>query len=373
MLMRTLYRCWLVPGAVLVSAVFGLALAAPSATARSGGSTPTVRSADLFPFDFGNVQVNHTRTVQIPVQLVPFYHLDSVSLAGGVGMGFGENSCFVLPQPVGPATCDVAMTFKPTSAGPVIANFGYVQKDGALMSSFSGTFTGNGVASDPSTHGPYWPGWDIARGVAVMPTGDAGYVLDGYGGLHRYSEHGFTAPPPAQHFPYWPGWNIARGVALLPSGTGGYVLDGFGGLHPFAVGTNTPPPAAQHFAYWPGRDLARGVTFTEDGSGGYVVDLFGGVHRFTVGGSALPPAPSLFTYWPGRDIARGIAAATAGGGWVVDLYGGTHRFSTNLRVPPVLTGLPYFAGFPIVRGLANRETIHATIVDGYGGIHVGGK
>src|SRR5439155_12890199 len=35
--------------------------------------------------------------------------------------------------------------------------------------------------------------------------------------------------------PYWPGWDIARGVAVRLDGTGGLVLDGWGGLHPFAL------------------------------------------------------------------------------------------------------------------------------------------
>jgi hypothetical protein len=53
---------------------------------------------------------------------------------------------------------------------------------------------------------------------------------------------------------YWSGWDIARGMWLLPgSASAGYTLDGWGGLHPFggapAVGS----------AYWPGRDIAKSI------------------------------------------------------------------------------------------------------------------
>jgi hypothetical protein len=350
----------------LTSAVFGLALSAPTATARKAESPTTVRSADVVPsFDFGTVEVNHTRTVQLPF----LSSADALSASTAAPFGAPNPTCIFL----GLAVCDLALTFTPTSAAISSGTLTVTELIVPNIFTLTSTLSGRGVTSDPSVRGPYWPGWDIARGVAVMPTGDAGYVLDGYGGLHRYSEHGVSAPPAATHSPSWPRFNIARGVALLSTGTGGYVLDAYGALHPFAVGGNAPPPPAQHFAYWPGHDIARGVTLLESGRGGYVVDLYGGIHGFSVGADVAPPTPSGFAYWPGHDIARGIAAAAAGGGWVVDLYGGTHRFTSASHTPPALTGLPYFRGFPIVRGLANREAVHATVVDGYGGIHVGGK
>ena len=37
-------------------------------------------------------------------------------------------------------------------------------------------------------------------------------VLDGFGGVHR-----FGSAPAVSGTPYWPGWNIARDVALLPA------------------------------------------------------------------------------------------------------------------------------------------------------------
>ena len=74
----------------------------------------------------------------------------------------------------------------------------------------------------------YWYNWDIARDVALLPGGNGGYVLDGWGGVHA-----FGAAPPVTDEGYWYNWDIARAIALNPDGPGGYVLDGWGGVHPF--------------------------------------------------------------------------------------------------------------------------------------------
>ena len=120
---------------------------------------------------------------------------------------------------------------------------------------------------------PAWPGWDIARAIALRPSGTGGVVLDGYGGLHRFGLGGNAPPPRASGTPSWPGVDIARGVALL-TGSSGYVLDGLGGIHPFggAPGVN---PAARGPSWT--ADLARGITLLRDGSGGYVLDALGGI------------------------------------------------------------------------------------------------
>jgi hypothetical protein len=59
--------------------------------------------------------------------------------------------------------------------------------------------------------GPYGHGWDIARGVWLLPTSTlsqpAGYVLDGYGGVHPVG-----GAPVASPTPYWPGQDVARGI-----------------------------------------------------------------------------------------------------------------------------------------------------------------
>src|SRR5205814_6602082 len=69
---------------------------------------------------------------------------------------------------------------------------------------------------------------DSTRGVDT-----AGLVVDDWGGLHAY--HVGTGTRPAfSGGPYWPGQDVARGVAASP-GRGGIVVDDWGGLHPFSV------------------------------------------------------------------------------------------------------------------------------------------
>ena len=150
-------------------------------------------------------------------------------------------------------------------------------RSGPRLVSVSGTFSG----------------WDIVRGFAMNTDGsNSGYVLDGFGGLHPV---GGAAPASAG---YWVGWDIARGVVLLPSSTkaapAGYVLDGWGGVHPFG---SAPSVAVEGYFY--GWDIANGLALDPDGPGGYVLDGWGGLHPF--GGA---PNPSSSIYWPGWDIAR---------------------------------------------------------------------
>jgi subtilisin family serine protease len=200
-----------------------------------------------------------------------------------------------------------------------------------------------------ATGGPSFAA-DLARGVAILPTGTGGYVVDAYGGVHRF-RIGSTSPlpPVTTGGPYWPGWNIVRGIALSPSG-GGYVLDGYGGMHTFGFGAAAPPAKAKNGPYWNGFDIARGVTFTADGKGGYVVDAYGGTHPFANSG-ANPPRTTGGPYWPGWNIVRGITLAPGGGGWILDGFGGPHRFATNGQVAPPPTGSPYWPGWDIARGV----------------------
>ena len=201
-----------------------------------------------------------------------------------------------------------------------------------------------------ATGAPYWPGWDIARGVTRAPAG-GGFVLDGFGGLHRFATGG-VKPAAATGGPYWSGWNIARGVALLPNGSGGYVLDGFGGLHPIAVGGGAPPAAARVSGYWTNWDIARGVAMNRDGKGGYVLDAYGGLHPFAVGSNPMPATPTSGPYWSGRDVARGIGSAVdGGGGYVLDGAGTVYRYHAPTR-PPTFPATPTWPGWDIVRGLA---------------------
>jgi surface antigen len=176
-----------------------------------------------------------------------------------------------------------------------------------------------------------WPGWDIARGVAVQQGGAGGYVLDGWGGIHPFGKaSGLTGTA------YWPGWDIARSIALRPDGVSGYVLDGWGGIHPFG---GAPGIAAT--AYWPGWDIARGLALLPSGRGGWVVDGWNGLHPF---GTA--PSVTSTGYFPGQDIARGISVADAGGGYTITAWGRVREFGD---APPVTLSASF--DNPVARGV----------------------
>lgn len=204
------------------------------------------------------------------------------------------------------------------------------------------------ASSPPLATTASWPGWSIARGLAVDGDGQGGQVLDGYGGLHPFGN-----APALSVSGYWNGWDIARGVALRADGLGGYVLDGFGGLHP--VGD---APALSVSAYWNGWDIARGVVLRTDGRSGYVLDGFGGVHPF--GGA---PAVAVSAYWNGWNIARGIAMNRGdAGGYVLDGFGGVHPFGGA----PAVEVTAYWNGWDIARGLTMVGST-GYVLDGFGG------
>jgi hypothetical protein len=170
---------------------------------------------------------------------------------------------------------------------------------------------------------------------AASTTWSGELLLDGFGGLHHVDTFG---PVPTAVFdaPSWPGWDIARGVALRADQTGGFVLDGFGGLHWFSLGTRRRAPAVFGAAFWPGWDIAQGVALMPDGSGGFTVDGFGGLHWFSLGTPRRAPAVFDAPFWPGWDIARGVAILPDGsGGFVLDGWGAVHWFSIGSRRPAV--------------------------------------
>ena len=111
-----------------------------------------------------------------------------------------------------------------------------------------------GRSATPSAiTGPYWPNMDIARGVALTrdstATNPKGYVVDAYGGVHR-----FGGAPAVTGSGYWPGQQMVRGIATDPVASGGYVLDAYGGMWPFGGA-----PKRYAGGYWPGKDIARGI------------------------------------------------------------------------------------------------------------------
>jgi hypothetical protein len=206
-----------------------------------------------------------------------------------------------------------------------------------------------------------WPGWNIARGLALAPGAQGGYVLDGFGGLHVFGI-GASMPAALATTGYWPGWDIARGVAITPDGQGGYVLDGWGGLHVLGNAPGVPTSG-----YWRGWDIAVGLALDAcdaSGHGGWVLDGFGGIHPF---GNARVVATS--GYWPGWNIARSIASTCTGGrpgGYVLDGFGGIHPFGA---APPLPTS-GYWRGWDIARSVVVLPGGGGGyVVDGWGGFH----
>ena len=184
---------------------------------------------------------------------------------------------------------------------------------GFVLDAFGGLhpFHVNGSTSALAAQGtPYWAGKDLARRVVIFADGTGGYILDAWGGVHPF---GINAPSPVPASKmvgsgYWGGWDIARDVVLIP-GDGnhaGYVLDGWGGLHPFHPSSDgsTMPPAITT-AYWAGHDVARcAIMLPGSATAGYTLDLAGGLHPF--GGA---PAVPSFPYWAGTDLAKAVFGA----------------------------------------------------------------
>jgi len=184
---------------------------------------------------------------------------------------------------------------------------------GFVLDAFGGLhpFHVNGSTTALAAQGtPYWAGKDLARRVVIFADGTGGYILDAWGGVHPF---GINAPSPVPASKmvgsgYWAGWDIARDMVLIP-GDGnhaGYVLDGWGGLHPFHPSSDgsTMPPAITT-AYWAGQDVARcAILLPGSATAGYTLDLAGGLHPF--GGA---PAVPSFPYWAGTGLAKAVFGA----------------------------------------------------------------
>ena len=207
----------------------------------------------------------------------------------------------------------------------------------------------------------YWPGWDIARGIALCPENhNHGYTLDGWGGIHPFGSPAL----PAVNTSYWQGWDIARGIVLTTcTGTpSGYTLDGWGGIHQFGNAAPVTPSG-----YWQGRDIANAIALCPDSNktSGYTLDGWGGVHPF--GPAGLPNLSS--SYWQGWDIARGIVLTSCSGtpaGYTLDGWGGIHAFGSATPA----TGTAYWQGWDIARGItALSDGSGGYVLDGWGGIH----
>jgi len=247
---------------------------------------------------------------------------------------------------------------------------------------FTGLYTLDGWGgvhannSGPLSASASWPGWSIARTGHAQPGAGAplaGFVLDGYGGLHPYGVAGLSETSGGSGH-YW-GVDVARDFAFLPDGTGGFVLDAYGGLHPFRVNGATGTLTAQGNSYWQNWDIARRVVVFPDASGGYVMDAYGGMHPFGINGPAPVSNVVATSYWPGWQIARDLVIVPGNGnhsGYVLDGYGGLHPFhplSDGSAVPAAVPSA--YIGWDITRGaffLPGSASAGYTL-DGYGGLH----
>jgi hypothetical protein len=245
-----------------------------------------------------------------------------------------------------------------------------------------GWSTNKAKPADPEG-GPYWSGWDIARGVSVQKPGltpDSqtmpyvwGAVVDGWGAAHIFRvATGSAAPEPSGcthdlnnrptivQGPYWAGWDIVRDIAIFPqdptncSLVQGFILDGWGALHYFST-QQTTAPTVHGNKYWSGYDIARGVALNSNASGGYILDGFGGQWEFGVNGG-VQPQTQYGPYWSGWDITAGNAILPDNtGGFIADDWGGIHPFDIvndpdSQPVGP--TNGPYWSGWNIARGIA---------------------
>jgi hypothetical protein len=240
----------------------------------------------------------------------------------------------------------------------------YQAGDGVGADGYAAVFTMKG-----SSGGGYWKGWDIVRGVAPY-VDSGGWILDGYGGLHPFSQTGGSLPPEVFGGAYWAGRDLARSVALLPDGSGGWIMDLYGGLHWFSIGVAKAAPTITGGGYWRGLDIARGLGILPSGTGGYILDSHGGLHPFGI--NTAPPAKltaPVFT----TDMARGLVLNSMTGGYVIDAFGGIHPFGKDaaFQAPPAaVAGAPSWPGFKIARGMALfPDGAGGFVVDGYGGLH----
>ena len=81
-----------------------------------------------------------------------------------------------------------------------------------------------GKGEAPVRDEAYWRGWDIARGIVLFDN-SAGYTLDGWGGVHRFSAKGTPLPPAVVGGGYTRGADDFRGLAFDPAaGTGADAL-----------------------------------------------------------------------------------------------------------------------------------------------------
>ncbi len=359
-------------GTVMRSFSFGGNVTLTPSHLDFGGVAPTTTSAAQ------TVTLHNNTSIAVNVSTVAFTGTNASDYVKGA------DACTGTAVAAG-SSCTVQLSFSPSVFGGLPATLTFNDDGPASQQTIPmygmgaldnrahlytldgwGGLHADGTSSALSTSA-YWPGWNIARSVALLPDGSGGCVMDGWGGLHPLG-----AAAPVTGFAYWSGWDIAREVVLAPwatkSSPAGWTFDGWGGIHPFGGA-----PAVAGYAYWPGWDIARGIVILPDSTptsvAGYTLDGWGGVHPF--GGA---PAVSNFSYWPGRDFARSIALSpdtsrTNPAGWTLDAWGGVHPFGNA----PAVSTTAYWPGWDIARGLvswtASGSGSGGWVLDGWGGLH----
>jgi hypothetical protein len=106
-------------------------------------------------------------------------------------------------------------------------NFNICTTESCWNSELAPVAAGTPMPAIPDVTG-YWPGWDIATKITVIPGADEGYTVDGFGGIHP-----FGSAPAITPTGYWPNWDIVRGIAVASGGTGVHSLT--------ALAASTPP------------------------------------------------------------------------------------------------------------------------------------
>lgn len=247
-----------------------------------------------------------------------------------------------------------------TATQPITVKVPTGAPGGLIIDGFGGIHNvriGNGSVPGQVRGVEYWPGWDIARGLDIMPDNSGGLTVDGFGGLHAFTidrpGQPTKAPAAVKFADYWPGWDIIRAVAIMPDGKSGYMLDAFGGTHGFAIGNSPRPPAITGLPYWVGQDVAQGLTIAKDGKGGFMTDRTGVVWPFKIGDGNKPPAANSVTRIFVVPIQGGALVADNTGGMTLDGFGGTHRFGVGAYgPPPAVSAGPYWPGWNIARDIA---------------------
>lgn len=199
---------------------------------------------------------------------------------------------------------------------------------------------------------------DLGRDLVVTDWAEpAGYVLDGWGGIHAFG----SATPATPAGSYTAGQDVWRALVMDPAGNGnGYKLRSNGTIVAFGP---SPPTALTGPSLAPA--IARDLEVEWATKKAMVLDGWGVVHA--VNGATKAAGYSF--YQRGWDIARALDVVdwAAGHFVVLDGFGGVWTTTAG----PELFGAPYWRGWDIARDVVFETTSPSVfrVLDGQGGIH----